>query len=59
MLYSIASNLKLWNEKYKLVNKFGREFNNAFTLFYYTLLFFKFLTEIHMKPPPIVTPLSQ
>ena len=45
-------------KKYNLVNKFGREFNNAFTLLDYTLKFFKFLTDIYMKTPPIVTPLS-
>ena len=61
-LYSIASNLKLWNcemEKYNLVKKCGREFSDAFTLLCYPLPIFKFLTEIHMKTPPIVTPLSK
>ena len=46
-------------KKYNLVNKFGREFNNAFTLLGYTLQIFKFLTEIYMKTPPIVTPLRK
>jgi len=45
-------------EKYTLVNKFGREFNNVFTLLWYPLQIFKFLTEIHMKTPPLVIPLS-
>ena len=35
-------------KKYNLVNKFGREFNNAFTLLDYTSKIFKFLTEIYM-----------
>ena len=43
-------------EKNNLVNKFGREFNNDFTLLCYPLQIFKFLTEIHMKTPPNVTP---
>ena len=46
-------------EKYDLVNKFGREFNNVFTLLQYPLKTFKFLTEIHMKTPPLVIPLSK
>ena len=46
-------------KKYNLVNKFDREFDNAFTLLGYTLQIFKFLTEIYMKTPPIVTPLSK
>ena len=41
-------------KKYNLVNKFGREFNDAFTILGYTLQIFKFLTEIY-----IVTPLSK
>ena len=48
-LYNFDCEMK----KYNLVNKFGREYNNAFTL-----KFFEFLTEIYMKTPPIVTPLS-
>ena len=46
-------------EKYNLVNKFGREFNNVFTLLWYPLQIFKFLTEIHMKTAPLVIPLSK
>ena len=40
-------------EKYNLVNKFGREFNNAFILLFYTLQLFKMLTDIHLKTPLI------
>ena len=46
-------------EKYNLVNKFGRQFNNAFILLFYTLQIFKLLTDIHWKTPSIVTPLSK
>ena len=54
--------LQIWNcemKKYNFVNKFGREFNNAFTLLGYTIQIFKFLLEIYIKTPLIVTPLSK
>ena len=54
--YSTASNLKLRNGDHNLVNQFGKEINNASTL-YNTSQIFKFLSEIHMKTLPIGKPL--